>query len=227
MSRKIYVVGGDYSYANWMQPTSIVKSIKDADLVVFTGGEDVTPAIYGEPAHPKSYYNVQRDFAERIEFESAHGMGKKIVGICRGAQFLCVMAGGKLVQDQEVQPRYHDMQTIDGKTIKVTSTHHQAQWPYNLTLGDYEILGFTDHLSGWHEDGQEKEIVLGNAGIMQYGENRSGDNLLEVEVCYYPKIQALGIQPHPEYYYGSKDPELKESISYFQDLLNKHMGGKL
>lgn len=228
MKRKIYVVGGDVGYANWMQG-SIVHRMSEADFVVFTGGEDVSPALYGEPHHPKTYINALRDTREEREFKQARALGKKLVGICRGAQFLCVMAGGKLVQDQEVQPRYHDMVVagVVGNKIKVSSTHHQAQWPYNLPLGDYEILGFTDHISGWHEDGNQKEIILGNAGIMQYGERRSGNNLLEVEVAYYPKINALGIQPHPEYYFNSQDLELKRSIAYFQDLLNKHMESKL
>ena len=45
MSRKIYVVGYGRSYANWMQG-EIVPDMKDADLVLFTGGEDISSELY-------------------------------------------------------------------------------------------------------------------------------------------------------------------------------------
>ena len=216
MKRKIYVVGGDVGYANWMEG-EIVRFLPDADLVVFTGGEDVTPLLYKESDHPKTYYNTHRDISEMKHFNAAAMLGKKLVGICRGAQFLCVMAGGKLVQDQEVQPRYHPMSTHDDQErITVSSTHHQAQYPWGLPPQEFKLLGFTQRLSGWHENGNEKEIV-----------NDITPGSAEVEVCYYPKINALGIQPHPEYYFNSQDLELKRSIAYFQDLLNKHMENKL
>lgn len=210
--RKIYVVGGDTGYASWMEG-DVVQNIEDADLVVFTGGEDVTPHLYGEPAHPKTYNSPFRDRIETREFLQAMQLRKHLIGICRGAQFLCVMAGGKLVQDQEVQPRYHPMSTLDDRRpIKVSSTHHQAQYPWGLPENEFKLLGFTQRLSKWHEDGLEKEIVNGIT-----------PGSCEVEVAYYPKIKALAIQPHPEYYFGSRDPALVESILFFQDLLNKHM----
>lgn len=220
MKRKIYVVGGDVGYANWMQG-ELVDRMDKADLVVFTGGEDVTPSYYGEPAHPTTQNNPYRDNYELGAFVSA--TGKKLIGICRGSQFLCVMAGGKLVQDQQPQSYYHMMHRIDfDHSIKVTSTHHQAQWPWNLPKDEFKLIGWTDGLSSWHEDGSGKEIVRSQ----DISEDGPGDRP-EVEVCFYPIINALAIQSHPEHYFGSKDPELRASIEYFQDLLNRHMEGRL
>ena len=207
--RKIHVVGGDVGYANWMNG-EIVPKMEDADLVVFTGGEDVHPSLYDEPAHPSTSSNLWRDFQEKKEFGFAYQSRKRLVGICRGAQFLCVMAGGKLVQDQAPQPHYHWMQTLEGKRILVTSTHHQAQFPWGIPPAYRQLLGWTEGLSKWHEDGRGKEIVNTGTGI-------------EVEVCKYTEIKALCIQPHPEYYYGHKGKDFEDSIAYFQNLLNAHM----
>ena len=41
---KIYVVGGDLNYANWISDKEFVQTPEEADLVLFTGGEDVHPS---------------------------------------------------------------------------------------------------------------------------------------------------------------------------------------
>jgi putative glutamine amidotransferase len=222
MNRKIYVVGGAVGYANWMEG-EIVPKMHQSDLVVFTGGEDVSPELYGEERHPTTQCNGVRDGYEMYHFEEARIMKKKMVGICRGSQFLCVMAGGKLVQDQERQPGYHPMNTHDGKIIRVSSTHHQAQWPWNLPRKEFFVLGYTKKLSRWHHDAINDEMVDG-ASDATYGVVADGH---EAEICYYPKIRALAIQSHPEYYFVSDKPEFIESIKYFQNLLNLHMEDKL
>src|SRR6266446_2592686 len=95
--RKIYVVGSSRQYANWMQG-ELVDNIEDADLVLFTGGEDVDPRMYKEPRNPHTGCNLDRDIQEAREFYLANKLKKHIIGICRGSQFTCVMSGGKLVQ---------------------------------------------------------------------------------------------------------------------------------
>jgi len=197
--RKIYVIGGSKGYANWMQG-EITNKMEKANLVVLTGGEDVSPSMYGEKKHPRTGNNKQRDVEEKQEAEKAINLGIPICGVCRGSQFISsILAGGKLVQHQ-YNPGNHKMKTYDGKELMVTSTHHQAQYPFNLPKTDYKILGWTKDISPYHEGGNEEEM----------------NPPLECEVVYYPKIKALGIQPHPEYM-----PENHETVKYFQNLLNK------
>jgi len=179
--------------------------------------------MYGETAHQRTMNNPRRDAFEKKEFGQAQHLGKKLVGICRGSQFLCVMAGGKLVQDQQIQPRYHPMSTHDGRIITVSSTHHQAQWPWCLPKKDFFVIGFTKRLSKWHHDANNDEMVDG-ASDATYGVSADGK---EIEVCYYLRIKALCIQPHPEYYYESPNDNHLQSIAYFQDLLNRHMEDRL
>jgi putative glutamine amidotransferase len=68
------------------------------DGIVFTGGSDVDPALYGEPAHPKTYVRPERDAAEMMLLRAALTTDLPVLGICRGAQLMVVAAGGRLHQ---------------------------------------------------------------------------------------------------------------------------------
>lgn len=209
MSRKIYIVGGSPHYANWMKG-EIVDKLEDANLVVFTGGEDVSPILYNEPAHPKTYCNQHRDLREMRVFENAVALGKHIIGICRGSQLSCVMSGGRLIQDQSNSSYMHATKTLYGEQIYITSTHHQAMYPYDMKPEDYKILAWTNNQSKFHKDGMDKEI--------------SDVPFDEVEICYFPKTKALGIQGHPESMDAKAYPN---TFSYLHKLLDNHLENKL
>src|SRR6266702_5272674 len=198
--RKIYVVGNGWSYTQWMQGDRI-HNMKDADLVVFTGGEDIDPKLYNRRAHQYTNFNEDRDRYEVAAFKEAKILGKKLIGICRGAQLFCAMAGGILVQDSR-HPNVHSMVTQSGKKIWVTSAHHQRQYPFVSHTGHqvkYEILGYSENLSAYN-----------------FGESDRDKLLLqpEVEVAIYPEINALAIQSHPEWAYPAANKWQKEFIDY-------------
>jgi putative glutamine amidotransferase len=73
---------------------------EDYDGIVFAGGEDVDPALYGEA---KRYDNVtvnrRRDDFEHRFLDRALAHGVPILGICRGSQMINVKFGGTLYQD--------------------------------------------------------------------------------------------------------------------------------
>lgn len=215
--RKIYIVGGGSGYANWMEG-KLVDKMEQADLVLLTGGEDVSPSLYGEKAHPTNGFNPIRDAYEVPEFKKAIKLKKHIIGICRGSQLSCVMAGGKLVQHQDNPDYYHPIDTFDGKNILVSSTHHQSQYPWKMPQENYKVLGWTRDQSYFHFGSADKEMVNGISP-----ENK------EVEIAYYPKIKALAIQSHPEALFPNRfnSDRMQESILYCQDLLNKHMDDNL
>ncbi len=68
------------------------------DGIMFTGGSDVDPALYGEEPHPTSSVKPERDRAELMLMRAALAAGLPLLGICRGAQLLAVAYGGKLHQ---------------------------------------------------------------------------------------------------------------------------------
>lgn len=154
----VFVVGERNDYINWFPiPLKIVKTLKNAELVVFTGGEDVDPSIYNEPRGKFTSSNLERDKIEKIVFDKAKKLKIPMLGICRGSQFLCVMNGGRLVQHQENPNSIHPIKTDKYGTIKITSTHHQAAFPFNLKLWQYRLIGWTEKLSEFHLDGKIKK----------------------------------------------------------------------
>jgi hypothetical protein len=223
MSRKIYVVGGYTEYANWMGPTGLVSSVAEADLVVFTGGTDVDSLLYNEPRHPMTQHpNKSRDAHELSEFKKALDLGKHICGVCRGAQLMCVLSGGRLVQHQQNRGS-HKIETTSGRFI-VTSDHHQAQYPWGIprppqgyTPRDtedegWEILGWTRGQSEFHLGGRGEEMLF---------------EQVEVEDVIYRHTKALAIQSHPEWQFPPSGGMEAETINYYQKLLNLHMEDKL
>ena len=109
------------------------------DLLVFTGGEDVNPRLYGENPVSSVTFSDTRDLLERkvfALFREGAIKAKKVLGVCRGIQILNVMLGGSLYQDlASVQANHssvHDISWVDGvegplsEISVVNSLHHQA-----------------------------------------------------------------------------------------------------
>lgn len=80
---KIYVVGGDLNYANWISDKEFVQTPEESDLVLFTGGEDVHPSLYNSKTDDFCYTNLDRDLAEKSIFDNLKPE-QYCLGICRG-----------------------------------------------------------------------------------------------------------------------------------------------
>ena len=179
------------------------KKPETVKLVLFTGGADVDPAYYGEKLNPKSYTNPGRDKQEKEVFEIADKYSIPMMGICRGAQFLNVMAGGKLVQHVTGHGGHHQVQANSeflpddiSSRFRVSSTHHQMiRLPEDAVL----LAWANPKLSNVYEGGPEEDL----------------DIQVEVEAAYYPSINAIGAQFHPE----SSRPDSLE-WRYFQYLIS-------
>lgn len=192
---KVYVVGPQKNYANFLYNFVLVDDISEADVVIFTGGEDVDPALYGAKKHPTTYCNRERDDYEMEMFKKIRP-NQLAVGICRGSQFLCVMNGGKLVQDICNHAIYetHEIYNHDNDIYEITSTHHQMQYPFNLKSSEYDVLFFCNR-SGYYE-----------------GDGIDPNNIpYDVEITLYHKKgmpKCLAIQGHPEFM-RSESPVVK------------------
>jgi len=165
---------------------------------VFTGGSDVSPDLYGHK-NLASGNNPRRDTIEKDVCEKLNNLGIFKFGICRGSQFLCVMAGGTLVQDMRHKPRHTIRELKTDKVIEVNSLHHQMQVP----PFDAEVIAVADpkHSPYYIYDDQ-------------YEPGFKPEH--EYEVVYYPDIKALGAQYHPE----MMDEE-SEGWLYYQELIER------
>ena len=85
--KKVFVVGPAKSYSKWIKNHELTDKIEEADIVMFTGGEDVDPSLYGAQPHPTTYSNIQRDLAEKSIFEQVR-TDQLCVGICRGLRIV-------------------------------------------------------------------------------------------------------------------------------------------
>ena len=83
MKKKIYVVGDAKHYASFINNYKLVSRLEDAQYVLFTGGEDVTPSLYGEKAYISTYSNLERDMQEKEIFDKI-SPSQIVIGICRG-----------------------------------------------------------------------------------------------------------------------------------------------
>jgi carbamoylphosphate synthase small subunit len=213
MKRKIFVVDGGMamSAGSWMQG-DFVPNMDDANLVVFTGGADINPALYGEQRHPATSCYDRRDAYEVAAYKKANSMGLNMLGICRGAQLLCAMAGGKLVQHQQNLGAHPIEINKDGLEVHVTSCHHQAQYPWHLPPDEWQLLGWSEGISMFHE-GANKEEMVNNVGPAFN---------IEVEDVFYRKIRALAIQSHPEWL-----PHHAPAITHYRKLLDAMQAGDI
>lgn len=74
------------------------------DGIIFSGGEDVNPAWYGEAILNETVkIDAVRDHSDSLLARAALDSGKPILGICRGEQLLNVIMGGSLYQDIPAQ----------------------------------------------------------------------------------------------------------------------------
>lgn len=183
--KNVFIVGGGLEYkAMFLQAGfAIISDMEQADLICFTGGEDVSPHLYDEEAHPQTYNNLLRDAVEKKMFHRAFELDIPMVGICRGGQFLNVMSGGKMYQHVTNHCRGHYLiDVLSGKHIFVTSTHHQMM---RAGPGGEVIAIANEHGT--------KEHMSGNAITF------AKDNEPDTEVVFYPTTDCLCFQPHPEF----------------------------
>jgi putative glutamine amidotransferase len=77
----------------------VEETLDAVDGLIFSGGSDLDPALYGQEAHAETNGVVQaRDRAELALLVAALARDMPVLAICRGSQVLNVALGGDLVQ---------------------------------------------------------------------------------------------------------------------------------
>lgn len=128
----------------------ISRLVSLCDGFLFTGGQDVSPELYGEkPRAACGEICEKRDAFEQRLFAQALEQDKPMLGICRGIQFFNASLGGTLYQDlptehpsevaHVMRPPYdqtaHSVALLPGSPLAallgraelgVNSYHHQA-----------------------------------------------------------------------------------------------------
>jgi gamma-glutamyl-gamma-aminobutyrate hydrolase PuuD len=213
---KVYIPSNKHSsftnYINWLPNAEIVTNLGSADLILFAGGEDVHPNLYGQHVGQWTHTNPLRDIGESYIFQYAQRNRKKILGICRGSQFVTVMSGGNLLQHVPEHGVPHTAFLSNGKVITVASTHHQMMNPYVLSRDEYKLIGVSKKRIDSYMDGDNEVVPL-------------EEDFLEPEIVYYPKTNALAIQGHPERQLHNSDHKdyVEAQQEIFTDFMNDNM----
>lgn len=212
--RRVLIVGGDAAVSRLFQEYGwlVTNDWDEADLFQFTGGPDVDPSYYLQSRHPTTYPSAQRDEVDEGMFRLAVSEDIPMAGICRGAQFLCVMTGGSLWQD--VDGHAGGLHTAwcpeTRRTIVVNSTHHQVMRPAE----HHEVLLVSDETDRWADGARELKIERIHGG-------QTPEYLLQVEVLADHKNRIVCFQPHPEY---ENCPSVTKNL-YF-DTINRVIFGE-
>lgn len=154
---------------------------KKHKLLILWGGEDISPYFYNEKP-VRSHAGGLPSIRDEVEADLTHAAiekGVPILGICRGAQLLCALGGGKLWQHVENHHRNHPMIYQDREII-TNSCHHQMLIP----TSEMEVLAAAPCQSPrkWRDSDDPIE-----------------NTDPEPEIVFFPKMKALGVQGHPEW----------------------------
>jgi putative glutamine amidotransferase len=153
-------------------PAAIRRQVAAVDGLVFSGGYDPNPLLYGEnPSRRIEFIFPEVDEYQLAVVHAADELRKPILGICRGLQILNIAFGGTLYQDlslipnsyiQHVQKSRRDAKShqvtvvkdtilagiINENTILTNSFHHLAikdlapGFAVNALAADGVIEGF-------------------------------------------------------------------------------------
>ena len=116
-------------------------------------------------------------------YKYCYDNGVPMFGVCRGAQFLHVMNGGKLWQDIDNHVGDHAIYDVKAKrTLQtVSSVHHQAC--ISNKANGMEVIAVS-HIA--RNRWQNERIKV--PGQME-----------DIEAFWYPDTVCFGVQGHPEY----------------------------
>jgi putative glutamine amidotransferase len=77
----------------------VEETLDAVDGLIFSGGSDLDPGLYGQEPHPETNGIVpERDSAELALLRAALDRDLPVLAICRGSQVLNVALGGELIQ---------------------------------------------------------------------------------------------------------------------------------
>ena len=170
------------------EPKEIDQILSLVDGILLTGGQDVSPALYGEAPTFAGEICEMRDAMEEQLLKKAMVLDKPMLGICRGIQFLNVALGGSLYQDI---PRQHPSSVEHHQSLPYDQPSHEVALvqgsPLQSLLGQEKLL-----VNSYHH-----QAIKGLADGLEVMA-RSEDGL--VEAVRKPDQRFLwAVQWHPEF----------------------------
>jgi putative glutamine amidotransferase len=159
-AKAVELAGGLPLLIPYQTDLSLIPQIVDQfDGILFSGGNDLDPALYGQEWHPKA----QRIDPARQKFELAllaevERRRTPILGVCLGSQIMNVYRGGSLHQ---FIPDVH--QSIEHRKIGENLTRHAVNLDANSqiarAIGKTEISANTYHKQSVDKLGRGLKVI--------------------------------------------------------------------
>ncbi|PAK85179.1 gamma-glutamyl-gamma-aminobutyrate hydrolase family protein [Lentilactobacillus parakefiri] len=180
--------------------------ISGVDGLLLSGGQGVTPILYGEePLAGVAETDIYRDQFEIALIKAAQKAGKPVLGICRGMQVINVALGGNLYQDIYQQAGATEKHNQYPTSWEIP-THHVTttddSWLREILGKRFAVNSF--HHQGIHEPGSQLKVVA-----------KSDDQVVEGIESSDGRI--IGVEFHPEMMRATH-PEFQKIFDYFAKL---------
>lgn len=185
----------------------VEETLAAVDGLLFTGGADIDPTVYGQPRNERTAAaRRDRDAGEAALLQAALDRAQPVLGVCRGMQLLNVVHGGTLyqhlpdvVQHESHQPKVgeygdHGVSFEAGSLVcrllgdrsDVKSYHHQG----------IEKVGDGLTATGWAPDGTVEVLERADAafalGVLWHPEQGEDAGLFEGLVAAAAQWRAEG-----------------------------------
>ena len=196
-----------YVRINTWHDSNAADAVGNVSIVLFTGGEDVSPSLFYSPEPwygivEEIDYNAERDVSDYLTMTYCLDHDIPLMGFCRGMQMLSVVSGAEVIQDvpayyAELGTEYHD----EHRNRKLTADSYRDYAAHDVRVLPnsclYDMV-HTDTLTGcpsWHHQAV-KNVDNTRLAVTGYTET-DGIKIIEA-VERTDKTFAVGLQFHPE-----------------------------
>ncbi len=200
-------VGAKYVRCNTWYGSNAPETVGMVSLVIFTGGEDISSALYYTPQEwhgieAEIDYCAERDVSDYLTMAYCLDHDIPVMGFCRGMQMLSVVSGAEIMQDI---PTWFAAQNLDyafeHRNEKATPDSYRDYAPHSVQVAEDSLLKDiwqTEVLTGcpsWHH---QAVLNVDNTRLRLTGFTETcGVQMIEA-VERMDKTFALGLQFHPE-----------------------------
>lgn len=170
------------------------------DGIVFTGGVDINPLIYGETPQE----GLGRIDPDRDKFELAlakvilFNTDIPVVGICRGMQILNVAAGGSLYQDLVVQNKTEVIHSLEDVFPWHEPSHNvnivKPSKLYDIFKKDNMLVNSFHHQGIKKLDNNFEAVMVSEDNVIEGIELK--DDRFVIGVQWHPEML---VEKYPEY----------------------------
>ncbi|WP_429971763.1 gamma-glutamyl-gamma-aminobutyrate hydrolase family protein [Fructilactobacillus sp. Tb1] len=186
-------------------PNDMVKSyVDEIDGVIIPGGNDITPALFGEKPHAK----LGKTYLPHDEFEiqiinDAIADKIPVLGICRGHQIINVALGGSLYQDlASQQPNVHEHNQPEPAGVSVRQVTVDKDSVLAKSVGTHPIVNSKHHQAVKDIANGMKVTAYSDDGVVEAMENADAS--------------IMGVQWHPEFLWENDPIEEQIFLDFFK-----------